>query len=210
MLKDLSLEKFTDAVASEEAVPGGGSAAALAGALAAALAGMVGALTLKKEAFADVAPMMTALREEADQLRTALLNGVDRDADSYRGVLAAFRLPKSTDDEKQARSAAIQTAFTAAANVPLETAQTALKIMELAEKAVSHGNPDMITDAGVAILLARSAALGALMNVQINLGSLKDAALVADLRGKVADLKAAVLKKEQDALSFVWEKLDAL
>jgi len=200
MLKEMTLEGFADAVASLEPVPGGGSVSALAGGLAAALAAMVAALTLKKEQYADLTPLMQDLGTEAGKLQNELLNCVDRDADSYRQVLAAFRLPKSTDDEKQKRGAAIQAAFRHATEVPLQVAEAALKVLGLAGTAALKGNPDMVTDAGVGVLMARSAALGALMNAKINLSSLKDRDLVNDLKAKIAHLKQTVIQKEAEIL----------
>lgn len=197
MLNTLSIEQFCNAVGSEEAVPGGGSVSALAGGLAAALAAMVAHFTLKKEKFADVAPQMTTLLESAQKLQNQLISAVDRDADGYRQVLAAFRMPKATDEEKQARSQAIQAAFITAADVPLEVAGLSLQIMDLVSRAVPQCNPDVITDAGVALVLARSAALGALMNVNINLTSVKDPDVLSDMRAAVERIKKEVMEKER-------------
>ncbi|MEJ2041392.1 MAG: cyclodeaminase/cyclohydrolase family protein [Desulfosarcinaceae bacterium] len=201
MLKDLTLQKFAEAVASDDAVPGGGSVSALAASLAASLSAMVARLTLKKEKFANVAHQMEALESVARELQANLMDAVDRDADSYRQVLSAFRLPKSTEDEKQARSQAIQRAFKHAAQVPLEVAGLALQVMDLAERAVQQGNPDMITDAAVGLLMARSAALGALMNVRINLSSIKDKTLTDEIQASIDLLKNEVLEKEQACLA---------
>jgi formiminotetrahydrofolate cyclodeaminase len=201
MLTELSIEHFGHAVASEEAVPGGGSVCALAGSLAGALVAMVARLTLNKEKFAHIAPQMETLLRNAQQLQSLLLAAVDRDADSYGRVLAAFRLPKATDEEKLTRRRAIQAAFKKAAEVPLEVANLCLRIMELADQAVRQGNPDMITDAGVTLVLARSAALGALMNVNINLTAITDQAVVEEMRTSTQNLKKTVLKKEQETLA---------
>ena len=201
MLKEMTLEGFAEAVTSLEPVPGGGSVSALAGALAAALAAMVASLTLKKEQYADRTPLMQRLREEAGQLQDELLRAVDQDAESYRQVLAAFRLPKSTDEEKHTRGKAIQTAFRHATEVPLQVAEAALKALELAGQAARRGNPDMITDAGVGVLLARSAALGALMNAEFNLSSIKDRDLAKDLEAKIAHVKQTTLNKEAEILA---------
>lgn len=200
MLTEMNLKTFGEAVASNEAVPGGGSVSALAGSLAAALAVMVARLTQKKEAFASVVPQMTALEEQACQLQSQLLSAVDRDADSYRMVLSAFRRPKSTEEEKQARRRAIQMAFKQAIDVPLEVATLSVEVMDLATQAIRNGNPVMVTDAGVGLLLARSAALGALMNVKINLTSIDDPAMVDDVSEKVHQLKKEALQKEQALL----------
>ncbi len=200
MLKQLSLEDFSSAVASLEPVPGGGSVSALAGALAAALAAMVASLTIKKEQYADRSPLMQKLGAEAGRLQAELLNAVDRDAESYRQVLGAFRLPKTTAEEKQKRGAAIQAAFRQATEVPLQVAEAALKVLDLAGDATRLGNPDMVTDAGVGVVLARSAALGALMNAKFNLSSLKDRDLVNDLEARIAHLKQDVFLKEAEIL----------
>lgn len=200
MFKEMTLKSFGEAVASEEAVPGGGSVSALAGSLAAALAAMVARLTQKKEAFAAVAPQMTALEEAAHELQHQLLSAVDRDSDSYRMVLSAFRQPKSTEEEKKVRHQAIQEAFQQAIDVPLEVATLSIKVMDLASQAVRNGSPIMVTDAGVAVVLARSATLGALMNIRINLTSIKDTTLVNDMRAKVQALKKEALQKEEAIL----------
>ena len=197
MLKHLSLEAFGQTVASDKAVPGGGCVAALAGALAAALTAMVARLTLKKENFAAVADQMIQLREDADQIQIELMDAVDQDAESYRQVLAAYRLPKTTEEDRQARSQAIEAAFKQAARVPLQVAETTLSVMDLAGRVAVDGNPDMVTDAAVGVLMARSAVLGALMNVQINLRAMEDPAFVARLKERLTSLKEAAQIKEK-------------
>jgi formiminotetrahydrofolate cyclodeaminase len=200
MLINMSVDAFTRAVASDAPVPGGGSASALAGALAAALTAMVAELTLKKEKFAAVHPEMADLQAEAGRLQEALAKAVDEDAESYRGVLAAFRMPKSDDAQKKARRKAVQSAFRRAAEVPLKVAEYSARVMDLAGTAAARGNPDMVTDAGVGIVMARAAALGALMNVQINLKSIEDSAIFEKMRKKTDAMKAAVLQKEAQLL----------
>ena len=203
MYKEISLETFASEVASLEPVPGGGSVSALAGALAAALAVMVALLTLKKERYADRESEMLQLRDEAEQLQQQLLAAVDQDAQSYRQVLAAFRLRKSTEKEKQKRAEALQAAFRKATEVPLEVAETALKVLELTGNAARRGNPDMVTDAGVGILLARAAALGALMNAEFNLGSLKDRQLAAEMKTRIGRMKQTVHQMEKQYLDSI-------
>jgi methenyltetrahydrofolate cyclohydrolase len=201
MFKKMSLEAFADAVASREPVPGGGSASALAGGLAASLAAMVAALTLNKVAYADRAPEMQRLRDAAAEMQQVLLNAVDRDAQSYRDVLSAYRLVKSTVEERQKRSTAIQTAFRHATEVPIQVAEAALQVLELAGTAARMGNPDMRTDAGVGVLLARSAALGALMNAKINLAGLKDRDFAARTEERIEQLRQNVIRMESDILA---------
>jgi len=197
----MSVEAFTYAAASRDPVPGGGSVSALAGGLAASLAAMVAALTLKKEAFADRAPEMHRLHDAAADLQKELLDAVDRDAQSYRDVLAAFRLARSTEEERRQRAAAIQAAFRHATEVPLQVAEAALQVLELAETAARRGNPDMRTDAGVGVLLARSAALGALMNAKINLGSLKDKEYTVQTEKRIEKIRQTVIRMESDILN---------
>jgi formiminotetrahydrofolate cyclodeaminase len=203
MFKDMSLEAFADAAASREPVPGGGSVSALAGGLAAALAAMVAALTLNKEAYADRAPEMQRLHDAASITRQELLDAVDRDAQSYGAVLSAYRLPKSTEEEIRRRTAAIQAAFRHATEVPLQVAEAALRVLELAGAAARRGNPDMRTDAGVGVLLARSAALGALMNAKINLAGLKDRDTAAQMEERIEMLRENVIRMENDILDSI-------
>jgi formiminotetrahydrofolate cyclodeaminase len=200
MFKDMSLESFTYATASRDPVPGGGSVSALAGCLAASLAAMVAALTLKKEAYADRAQEMRRLHDAAADLQKELLDAVDRDAQSYREVLSAYRLARSTEAERRQRAAAIQDAFRHATEVPMQVAEAALQVLELAGTAVHRGNPDMRTDAGVGVLLARSAALGALMNARINLGSLRDKDFTAQMEERIETLKQKVIEREKHVL----------
>lgn len=189
MFKNMSLEAFADAAASREPVPGGGSVSALAGCLAASLTAMVAALTLNKGAYADRSPEMRRLHDAATGLRKELLEAVDRDAQSYREVLSAYGLAKSSEEDRRQRAAAIQAALRRATEVPLQVAEAALQVLELAGTAARRGNPDMRTDAGVGALLARSAALGALMNAKINLAGLKDRNVAAQMEARIEKLR---------------------
>jgi formiminotetrahydrofolate cyclodeaminase len=200
MFKDMSVEAFAYAAASRDPVPGGGSVSALAGSLAASLAAMVAALTLKKEAYVDRAPEMRRLHDAAADLQKELLDAVDRDAQSYREVLSAYRLARSTEKERRQRTAAIQAAIRHATEVPLQVAEAALQVLELAGTAVRRGNPDMRTDAGVGALLARSAALGALMNARVNLASLKDRDIADQMQQRTERLWEKVIRMENDIL----------
>lgn len=198
MFDEYTVKQFVEKTAEPDAVPGGGSVSAIAGALAAALAAMVAGLTLKNEKFANVTPQMETLLEKAAKLQWELLTAADQDSESYQAVLAAFRLPKGNDTEIKARSEAIQEAFKQACHVPMQVARTAMQVLELAVQAARQGNPAMITDAGVSALMARSAALGALMNVRINLDSIKDKDLVAAMDEKIKQIKRQVINKEQE------------
>lgn len=202
MFENDTLKQFIDKTAAPSAVPGGGSVSALAGALAAALAAMVAGLTMTKVTFAAVAPQMEALHRNAADLQSKLLAAVDRDSESYQAVLAAFRLPRGTQAEIQARTAAIQEAFKGACRVPLQVAEMAGQVADLAVQAARDGNPDLITDAGVSTLLARAAGLGALMNARINLAAINDDNLVAQINQEIKQIRQHIIEKEQEILDI--------
>jgi len=203
MLVDLNVKQFVETTASNEPVPGGGSIAALSGALGAALAGMVANLTIGKKKYVEVEAEMVKLAEDATKLQVKLVELVDRDSASFDDVMKAFKMPKETDEEKAARTAAIQKGMKYAASVPLETAETAFEIMVLAEAAVVRGNTNAVTDGAIAAMMSRTAVLGALLNVRINLGSIKDEAFVAEMTKKCDALEESVQKREQEVLAQV-------
>jgi len=182
--------EFLDAVAAGTPAPGGGSVAALAGALAAALAAMVARLTLGKKKYATAQAEMEALVEEAERLRAALTDRIAQDAEAYKQVVAAYRLPKGTDEEKAARHAAIQAALVHAAEVPLATARDATAALELAHRAARLGNVNAITDAGTSAHLALAAFEGAALNVQVNAAQVADRERAATWTAELEDLRA--------------------
>jgi glutamate formiminotransferase/formiminotetrahydrofolate cyclodeaminase len=169
-----TLDGWIDQLASVEPAPGGGSASALAGALAAALVAMVGRLTSSRKAYAAVAEEFKGITDEAERLRLELRKLVDEDAESYKGVMAAYKLPKGTDAEVKARTETIDRALLAAAEVPLRAARAAARVVELARRAAEAGNKNAVCDAGVAALLAMSGVKGAVYNVAINVKGLSE------------------------------------
>ncbi len=201
MLEDFTIKAYMDQTASSTPVPGGGSAAALSGALAAGLTQMVAGLTIGRKGFETVETDMQRIADEAGGLREKCLANIDRDSDAYTGVIDAFRLPKGSDEEKQARAQAIQQALQHASQVPLETAELAARIIKLAAKVVAKGNPNAVTDGAVAAMLARTAALAGSMNVRINLASIKDRDFAAQLAGRVDELETQVTKIEEELLA---------
>ena len=201
MLEDLTIKAYMDQTASSTPVPGGGSAAALSGALAAGLTQMVAGLTIGRKGFETVETDMQRIADEAGGLREKCLANIDRDSDAYTGVIDAFRLPKGSDEEKQARAQAIQQALQHASQVPLETAELAARIIKLAAKVVAKGNPNAVTDGAVAAMLARTATLAGAMNVRINLASIKDRDFAAQLAGRVDELETQVTKIEEELLA---------
>jgi formiminotetrahydrofolate cyclodeaminase len=162
-------------LASAAPTPGGGAAAGVAAATGAALIAMVGHLTIGKAGFEDLEDRMRALVERADAERSAFLSLADQDAEAFEAVMAAFRLPKETDDEKAARTMRIQEAYEGAAAVPMDLATRAVDLMELAEDATAMGNPNAASDGYSAGALLFAGALSAIANVRINAAGLKNA-----------------------------------
>lgn len=199
-MKDWSLEQFCAVTASNEPAPGGGSVAALAGALAASLAEMVAQLTLAKKGYEAVTGEMQDLIPKAAQLRKELLDEITRDSTSFNAYMEAIALPKSTDEEKAVRKQAMQSALKIAAEVPLHVAVTAANIMPMAALLVKKGNSNAVTDGLVAAMMTRTAVLGALLNVKINLGSIQDEAYVADMKEKIHQLEEEIIHSEAKIL----------
>ncbi|MEW5957072.1 MAG: methenyltetrahydrofolate cyclohydrolase [Chloroflexota bacterium] len=182
------LQSFLDELASESPAPGGGSAAAAAGAMAAALVSMVCRLTTGKEKFSAVEPHMQEMLARSEALRIKLTGLMAEDVAAFQAVMAAYRLPQDTPDHKTARGAAIQTAAKTAALIPLATARACAEVIELAQPAAELGNPNVLSDAGVAALCAQAGLQGAALNVLINLGMIKDQTFVSECRTELAQL----------------------
>lgn len=205
MLTELSLKAFIDKVISNEPVPGGGSVSAFNGALAAALAAMVANLTAGRKKYAEVDELMRTLAARLNETAAHLLADVDRDSDAYNRVFAAFKLPKETDEEKAARSEAIQRETKYAAQVPMEVARAVHDILPRIATVAQRGNANAITDACVAMMCARTAVLGALLNVKINLTSIKDEAFVNAMAEEAARLEIDTIEQERNLLLYAKE-----
>ena len=176
-LVDSTLREFSDDLASDRPVPGGGSASAYAGALGAALAAMVARIALKKSTDAALGEYAA----EMDNLRGDFLRLVDDDSAAYGRVAEAMKLPRATDTEKKARSERIQSALLAASRVPLDLARTSRRLLDACERGMSTAPEAAISDIGVGAILSDAALRGAALNVMINLSSLKDHAQVKAL-----------------------------
>ena len=203
MLTNQKITAFIEKTASGTPVPGGGSVSALSAALGAGLAEMVANLTIAKKGYEAVEHEMKEIAETLQILREKLVAEVDKDANAYRDVLATFKLPKDTEQEKEQRTEAIQGAMKNAARVPLGVAYDALQVMDLAEKAIRNGNRNAVSDGAVGTMMARTAVLGALYNVKINLASVKDKAFVEDMMREVNQLESRVHERETEILSYV-------
>ena len=188
-LADLTVERFLEVLGSDAPTPGGGAAGAISGAVGAALIAMVGRLTVGKPGFEDVEDRMRALIEKADAARLAFLDLADRDAHAFDEVMIAFKMSKETDEEKAARSAAIQAGYERAASVPLEIARAAVDTMELAEDATSTGNEQAASDGVSGAAHLYCAVICAIANVEINAAALKDEQRRTVLLDEVAALR---------------------
>ncbi|HEY4464956.1 MAG TPA: cyclodeaminase/cyclohydrolase family protein [Streptosporangiaceae bacterium] len=174
------------ALGSSAPAPGGGAAAAMMASIAAALVEMVGNLTIGKPAFAEHEPHVTAIRDAARDLRVRALAGIDDDAAAFSELMAVYRLPKNTDQQKAARRHVVQAATLRAAAVPLEIAATAAEVARLAAQLPGRSNPAVLSDVGVAASAAAAAIESAAINVEVNLATLTDPDAKADLAAQLA------------------------
>ena len=207
MLVDLTVKEFLNKVASSDPVPGGGSIAALNGAVASALAAMVANLTIGKKNYEEHEELMNHIASLALREKDVFIADIDRDSEAYDAVFACFKMPKATDEEKAVRSAAIQEATRHAALIPMEVARKALEVMPVIADIARLGNRNAITDACVAMMAARSAVLGALLNVRINLGVLKDKEFVLGLQAEADRMEQTACRKEKELLDAVNQDL---
>ena len=198
LLKNLSLVDFVEQLASDSPAPGGGSVAALASSMGAGLAAMGCRLTLGRKKYADVEQEVRKIAEQADRLHVELMALVDRDTEAYNGVVAAWKLPKKTDEEKSARQKAIRDATRHAAEIPLETLRLSLKGLKLLKELSVKGNTNAISDIGTAALMLRSGLEGAAYNVEINLNDLNDASLADSMNRELLEAR-----REGDAIAAV-------
>lgn len=196
MLASKTVQELLDAFAAPTPTPGGGSAAALAGAVAASLLAMVAAMPKTKNGTPEDRAALDAALPEIQSLRATFVDLIDHDAASYDGVVAAYKLPKGTDAEKAARKAAVGGAMKHATDVPLQTLRAAVAASRHADTVAAHGNPNASSDVGVAKQLAVAAGLGALMNVETNLSGISDESYVAQIRNEIARLRPAEHEKD--------------
>ena len=199
-VREMTVEELTVALWSDAPTPGGGSAAALTGALAAALTGMVANLS-QGEKFASVRNEMAEIALRVDLIRQQLLQFMQQDTESYAQYMTALAMPKSTEEEKLLRREAMQSGLKAAAQTPLQAARTILPLFALLEKVIHLGNRNAVTDALMGAMLARTGILAALLNVKINLAGIRDAAFVSEVEQKVQELECAAITGERKVLS---------
>lgn len=191
MLADKSVKGYIAELASNSPAPGGGSVAALSGAQGAALISMVGELTVGKKGYEEVESAIKALGEKAAASANELVRLMDVDTEVFTQVMAAFKMPKESDEEKAARTAAIQQAYKAAADVPMAVARECLEVLKLCPEAFAKGNKNAASDVGVGAHSAWCGLQGALLNVMINLGSIKDQEYVEKARHEIKAITSA-------------------
>jgi glutamate formiminotransferase/formiminotetrahydrofolate cyclodeaminase len=206
-LVDMSLTGFADETASESPAPGGGSISAYAGAMGASLATMVANLSSHKRGWDDRWEEFSDWAEQGQAIKDELLHLVDEDTVSFNKIMDAFGLPKGTDAEKAARSRAIQDATKYAIQIPLRVMEVSHGSFELIKAMAEVGNPNSVTDAGVGALCARTAVIGAHLNVKINAGGLKDKAFLEGVLAKAKKLEEETIAMEKEVLAIVEGKI---
>lgn len=198
---------YLDKLASGDPEPGGGSAAALVGATAAALVSMVTELTLGKEKFASVQELMADVKSKSEALRRDLTALVSQDAEAYAEVAAAMKTPKDTEEQKAERGRRLQAALKGAAEVPLRVAEACVAVARLCVPAAESGNPNAVSDAGVAVALAEAAAQSAALNVKINLAWIEDQAYNRSVWAKVEAWLVETARLREEVLALTYSKL---
>ena len=207
-LIDMTCRDFADETASESPAPGGGSISAYVGALGAALATMVANLSSHKPGWDDRWEEFSEWAVRGQQIKDELLSLVDEDTNAFNKVMDAFGLPKTTDEEKAARSAAIQEATRYATEVPLRTMQLSFDAFEIIKAMAEEGNPNSVSDAGVGALCARSAVMGAFLNVKINAAGLKDRAFADSVLERGAEFERRAIEHESEIMAIVNGKIN--
>jgi len=206
-LIDMTLRDFADELSRDSPAPGGGSVAAINGALGAALASMVANLTYGKKKYADVWDDMLKVGEKAQELKDAFLSLIDEDTAAFDALMDAMRLPKKTEEEKKIREREIENATKRAIEVPLKTLRKSIEIFNLADELADKGNPNALSDAGVSALTAYSAAYSAYLNVLINLAGLSDTEYAEKVREESNSLLKEAEERKDEILKKVLSKL---
>lgn len=206
-LQDLSLKQFLEKTASNEPVPGGGSISALNGAIASSLAQMLAGLTIGRKNYVEVEDLMKEYMPKFETYRTHFLDDIDRDSEAYNLVMNAYKMPKESDEEKTVRNEKIQEATKVASLVPMEIAERAFEMLCFIAETTRKGNKNAITDGCVAMMTCRTAVLGALLNVRINLGGLKDADFVKEMAEKCDRIERETIAKEKEITDWVSTQL---
>lgn len=207
MLIDKKVSNFLDELASNSPTPGGGSVAALAGALGAALISMVGNLTVDKKKYEGVEEDIKKIISSSEKLRYELSQLIEEDVKVFNNFMATYKMPKETEDEKRVRTEKIQEALIEAAKVPLRVAYKCLDILNLSKEVAEKGNINVVSDAGVAVLMAEAALESAILNVKINLRIIKDEKVRIELSSSIKEILLKEKGQKEKVLEIVEEKI---
>lgn len=207
LLTDKPVSQFLDALASSAPAPGGGSVAALSGALGAALLSMVCNLTVGKKKYANVEQDIKAILEKSESLRHKLADLLQADVQAYTAVSQAMKMPRATEEEKAARAETLQKALKGATKVPLQIAEACVEVIALCQPAAEKGNKNAVSDAGVAILMAEAGLRSAALNILINLGWIEDQRFTAEKQRQLDVLLEGKPTLRDQVYDYVVEKL---
>lgn len=207
MLSEMRLSQFVDELASSSPAPGGGSVAAVSGALGSALVSMVCRLTMGKKGYELAQDDIHHVLGQSDDLHKNLVVLIDQDTDAFNGLMAAFKLPKGNEEEIAQRSETIQAAYMKAVDIPLTIAENCLLVLQLTDQIKDKGNKNAISDIGVAAESSYAGLESALMNVKINLGSIKNQEYTTARSLKIQKLHEEGLKLKTQILEVVYKEL---
>jgi formiminotetrahydrofolate cyclodeaminase len=204
---DITIREFLDELASPSPAPSVGSAAALSGALGAALVSVVCRLTIDKKNYEDVRAELEAIIPRAEEKRRVLLELIDADAAAYDQVIAKHKLPRETEEQKGVRTAAIQRALKDAADIPFQIASACAAVLDMVLPVAAKGNKNADSDAGAAALLAEAGLSAAAMNVEINLGLIKDDAYIQEMRTRLEPLTRGRAEQKESIVQMVESRI---
>lgn len=207
MIKDKSIQVFLDELAGKSSTPGGGSAAAIIGAMGGALISMVANFTVGKKGYEEVDAAARDILDKSETLRAQLTDMIKADIDVFNRVMGAYGMPRDTEEQKAARTREIQAALKEATDVPLACARLAAEVIRLSLPIAENGNKNVISDAGVAVLAGQAALKSAALNVYINIGGIKDEAFVNDRSGQLDDILAGMDELTEKVYQLVKSKL---
>lgn len=203
-LKDMKIDEFSDELSGDSPAPGGGSVAALAGVMAASLVSMVANLTHGKKGYEEHFDRMEQVAEKAQVLKDRFIGLIDRDTDAFNSLMAASKLPKKTDEQKEARDKAVQEATKGAINIPVSVMESCIELLDIMDETAEHGNKNSVSDAGVAALNAISCCEGAYMNVLINLPGITDNDYAEKTRKHAEEVLETVRKRCNEVTEKVY------
>jgi len=208
MLIDKKINNFLDELASNSPTPGGGSVAALAGALGAALVSMVGNLTIGKKKYEDVEEDIKKIISFSEKLRYELSQLIEEDVKAFNNFMATYKMPKETEDEKKIRAEKIQESLIKAAKIPLRVAYKCIDILSLSKEVAEKGNINVVSDAGVAVLMAEAALESAILNVKINLRMITDEKVKTELSSSIKELLLKEKGQKEKVLEIVEQNVN--